>query len=78
VGGSASRIDFAVQKVGLGLEPASRLKDEFTADLHVERQLTKQWSVFGAYLWERSRSNETIASYSVNEGLLGVRWSWDK
>jgi hypothetical protein len=78
MGGSASRIDFAVQKVGLGINPPGRLKDEFAADLHVERELTKRWTVYGGYTWERSRSNETIASYTVNEGLLGVRWSWEK
>lgn len=78
VGGSAGRIDFAVQTVGVGIDPPARLKDEFTADLYVERQMTKRWAVFASYSWERSRSNEWIASYTVNEGLLGVRWSWEK
>jgi hypothetical protein len=29
-------------------------------------------------MWERNRSNEVIASYYLNEGLLGIRWSWEK
>lgn len=78
VGGSASRIDFGVQTVGVGIEAASRLKDEFAAEFRLDRRISSQWGVFGAYTWERSRSNDAIASYEVNEGLLGVRWSWEK
>lgn len=78
VGGSAARLDFAVQKVGIGIDPPARLKDEFAADLLVERKLDERWTAYAAYAWERTRSNDAFASYRVNEGLLGVRWSWDK
>jgi hypothetical protein len=40
--------------------------------------LSPQWGVFAAYKWERWRSNDRIASYVMNEGLLGLRWSWEK
>lgn len=77
-GASAGRLDFEVQRVGLGIDPPARLKDKFSADLHVERALDVHWTIFAGYSWERSRSNDRLASYTVNEGLLGVRWSWDK
>ena len=78
IGGSASRIDFGAQTVGLGIDPPSRLRDEFTGELYIDRKLGSRWAVFGGYTWERSRSNDAVASYTVNEGLLGVRWSWEK
>lgn len=78
VGASANRIDFGVQTVGLGISPPARLKDEFTGDLRVERKVSARWTIFAAYKWERSRSNDRIASYVVNEGLLGLRLSWEK
>lgn len=78
IGGAAVRVDFDVQKVGFGIEPPPRIKDEFSAELRVERKLARGWSVFGEYNWERSRSNDPVASYRVNEGLLGAAWSWDK
>ncbi len=78
MGGSAARLDFAVQKVGIGIDPPARLKDEFSADLLVERTLSDRWTAYAAFAWERTRSNDAFASYRVNEGLLGLRWSWDK
>ncbi len=78
VGGSASRLDFGVQKAGLGVDPPARLKDEFIAETYAERRLSARWTLFGSYLWERSRSNDAYASYRVNEGLLGLRWSWER
>lgn len=76
--GSAARIDYGVQTIGFGTAPAARLREEFAAELEVERALSAKWKLVGSYRWERSRSNDPIASYVVNEGLLGVRWSWDK
>jgi hypothetical protein len=76
--GTAARIDYGVQTVGLGIAPPARLRDEFTGELWVERKLNSKWLVFGGYTWERARSNDFVASYTVNEGLLGVRWSWEK
>lgn len=78
IDGAASRIDFGVQTVGIGVAPPARLKDEFSAELRLERKLSRRWTLLAAYTWERSRSNDTIASYRVNEGLLGMRWSWEK
>jgi hypothetical protein len=78
LGGSASRLDFDVQKAGIGIDPPSRLKDEFILDVHLERRLSARWTLYGSYFWERSRSNDAYASYRVNEGLLGLRWSWER
>jgi hypothetical protein len=78
VGGSASRVDFSIQKVGLGIDPPARLRDEFAGEFQVSRTLSSQWTIYGGYTWERWRSNDPVSSYTVNEGLLGVRWSWEK
>lgn len=78
LGGEAKRIDFHVQTVGFGIAPPPRIKDEFHAELHVERKLGRTWTALAEYTWERSRSNDAIASYVANEGLLGLRWSWEK
>jgi hypothetical protein len=78
ISGSAARLDYGVQTVGFGSEPPARIRDEFSAELRIERSLTKTWKAVASYRWERGRSNDPIASYRVNEGLLGVRWSWDK
>lgn len=79
--GSARRQNFAVQTVDSEVGESSRqprIKDEYSAELHVERKLSLRWTALGNYRWERSRSNDLLASYRVNEGLLGLRWSWDK
>ncbi len=76
--GSARRLDYELQTVGLGIAPPSRVKEEFSGELRVERRLSPSWSVFGEQRWERSRSNDPFASYRANEGLLGVVWNWDK
>lgn len=76
--GIARRIDHGIQTVGFGIDPPPRIKDEFSAELQVERTLGKRWTLLAGYTWERSRSNDLFASYRVNEGLLGLRWSWEK
>lgn len=76
--GTASRIEFPNQTVGRGLTPPIRYADEYSAEMRVERELSPRWTVYAGFNWERNRSNETIASYRVNEGLLGARWSWEK
>ncbi len=78
VGGTAGRVDFDVQTIGFGIAPPPRVRDEFSAELNVERQVTSRWTVIGKFAWERSRSNDPLSSYAVNEGLLGLRWSWEK
>ncbi|HEY1109464.1 MAG TPA: hypothetical protein VGE76_12545 [Opitutaceae bacterium] len=80
VRGAASRQDFAVRTVDAtdGGERPLRVRDEYSASLSVERTLSPHWTALGSYRWERSRSNDFYAGYRVNEGLLGLRWSWDK
>ena len=67
-----------MQTVGVGLNPAQRIRDEHEVELRVEKKVTARWSAIDGFRWERARSNERVASYAVNEGLLGARWSWEK
>ena len=76
--GSAKRRDFEVQTVGLGISPPALVKEEFAAELRVERKLSDRWTILAEYSWERSRWNDPIGSYRMNEGLLGGQWSWEK
>lgn len=76
--GLARRIDFDVQTVGFGIHPPARLRDDYSAELRIEQKLAARWTIFANYTWERSRSNDRFASYVMNEGLLGLRWSWEK
>ncbi len=78
LGGTVRRIDFGVQTVGIGINPPPRLKDEYSGELRLERKIARGWTALAAYEWERSRSNDRIVSYVVNEVLLGVRWSWER
>ena len=54
------------------------IKDEFAAEARVERKLSDRWTIVAEDRWERSRSNDEIANYHVNECLLGLRFSWEK
>lgn len=74
----AERMEWEVQTVGVGATPPARIKDGYDAALRVERELCGRWKLVAGYKWERTRSNVAIASYEVNEGLLGARWSWEK
>jgi hypothetical protein len=76
--GEAKHQLYAVQTVGVGFSPTPRVKDIFSAQLRVERKLTERWALFGEFNWDRNRCNDPIASYNMNEGLLGVRWNWEK
>jgi hypothetical protein len=76
--GAARRLNFSVQTVGISINPPPRIKDEYEVGLNVERKLSDRWTFLGSYAWERARSNDKVASYVVNEGLLGVRWSWER
>lgn len=78
LGGYARRVEFSGQTVGFGVAPPLRVRDDYEARLHVEHDLTKRWTVFAEYTWERNRSNDIFTSYFMNEGLLGVRWNWEK
>lgn len=75
---AARRVEFGIQTVGVGLNPSPRIRDEYEAELRVERRCSEKWSMIGGFRWERARSNERVASYEVNEGLLGARWSWER
>lgn len=75
---AARRVEFGIQTVGVGLNPAPRIRDEYDAEFRVERRFSGRWSLIAGFRWERARSNERVASYVVNEGLLGARWSWEK
>jgi hypothetical protein len=74
----AGRRNYELQTVDRGISPPPQIKDQYTAQLRAERKLSDRWTLFAEYNWERSRSNDTIASYVVNEGLLGARWTWEK
>jgi hypothetical protein len=75
---AAECLEFKVQTAGIGIDPPPRIKEEFSLRARLERKITTRWLLFGAYTWERSRSNDRVASYRVNEGLLGAHWSWEK
>lgn len=75
----ARRKEYELQTVPLlGILQPQLIKDEFAADLRVERTLSNRWTIFTADHWERSRSNDPVASYRANECLLGLRFSWEK
>lgn len=76
--GEAARRDYDLQTAGRGIAPPPEVKDEFATQLRVERKLSEAWTVFGEFDWERTRCNDPIESYRMNEGLLGARWSWEK
>lgn len=75
---AAKRREYGLQKVGVGVARPPRVRDAFESFVRLERTLTPNWTAFAEYLWERNRSNDAIASYNVNEGLLGIRWNWEK
>jgi hypothetical protein len=79
--GYARRNDFKVQNLAQlfpGFNPPKRNREEFSAELQVERNLGKQWTAFLGYNWGRSHSNDITSSYRTNESLLGARWTWEK
>jgi hypothetical protein len=78
VSGTARRVEFEVRTVGISATPTARLKDEYELAVAVERRLGGRWTLLGRYQWERIRSNDPVSSYRVNEGLLGVRWTWER
>lgn len=75
---AAKRREYGLQTVGVGVAPPPRVRDAFESFVRLERKLTPNWTAFAEYLWERNRSNDAIASYNLNEGLLGIRWIWEK
>ena len=76
--GRVRRVEFEFQTVGIGVAPPDRIRDEFVTHLRIERKLGRRWTAYAEYTWERNRSNDELASYILNEGLLGLRWNWEK
>ena len=74
--GGARRRDFSVQTVGIGLSPPLRVKEVYFGNFRVERKISDRWKMFAEDKWERSRCNDPVASYRVNESLLGLSRSW--
>lgn len=75
---AARRLEFVRQTVGIGVTPPPRIRDAFYLRLMVERKLTPRWSAYAEYTWDRNRFNDPLSTYSLNEGLLGLRWNWEK
>lgn len=78
VTGETRRKTYEKQIVGHGFSIHPVLKEEYTVNAAIERELSAKWTLFGEFRWERTRSNDLFASYRVNEGLLGCRWNWEK
>jgi len=71
--GSAKRIDYRVQTVGIGLAPPPRIEDAFDVTMRIERVISATWIVFADQHWERSRSNQIDFNYRANTVLAGVQ-----
>ncbi len=74
--GRATRYDYDTQEADVGINPPKRLKEEYLAQLRVERRLTERAQLFADYLWERSRANVPLTSYKVKTALAGLDWSF--
>lgn len=75
---SGARKTYAVQTVGFGIVTPARREDEVTARLRIERRLNPRWLVLAEISAERVRSNDALSAYRTKEGLLGLRWNWEK
>lgn len=75
---TARRVEYGLQTVGFGIYPPPRVRDAYFARILVERKLTAHWTAYAEYTWERNRCNDPVSSYFMNEGLLGIRWNWEK
>ncbi|HEY1111300.1 MAG TPA: hypothetical protein VGE76_21780 [Opitutaceae bacterium] len=74
--GRATRYDYDTQEADIGINPPKRLKEEYLAQLRIERRLTERALLFADYLWERSRANVPLTSYTVKTALAGLDWSF--
>lgn len=74
--GRAGRYDYDVQTQGIGIDPPKRLKEEFLAQMRVERQWTPRAVVYADVAWERSRSNDPLARYRTATASTGVDWAF--
>jgi hypothetical protein len=74
---SAAHYDFPVQKVGIGIAPENRHKNEYGLTVEATRRLTAAWSVVACYETERALSNDDRSRFRINTGYIGLKWSWD-
>lgn len=71
--GSAKRIEYRVQTVGVGINPPPRVEDAFDVTTRLERSLNDAWTIFAEYRWERNGSNQAEFNYRANTVLVGVQ-----
>jgi hypothetical protein len=75
----ARRLDYLVQKVGVGTDRPARIADAYDLSARLERDLGHNWSVFVENRWERTRSNVVDDSgahpfsYRTNMASAGVQ-----
>lgn len=75
----ARRLDYLVQKVGVGTDRPARIADAYDLSARLERELGHNWSVFVENRWERTRSNVVDDfgahpfSYRTNMASAGVQ-----
>ncbi len=74
--GRAGRYDYGVQLQGIGINPPTRLKEDFLVELRAEHRLTPRMSLFADVAWERSRSNDPLANYRGRTFASGLDWSF--
>ena len=75
---SVARKIYAVQTVGFGIVTPYRREDEVATRLRVERRINARWLALVELSTERVRSNDALSAYHSKEGLLGLRWNWEK
>ena len=74
---SATRYDFPVQLVGIGITPENRHKEEYRLSLAITRRLNAAWALVGYYETERALSNDDRSRFRINTSYVGLSWSWD-
>lgn len=70
--GRAGRYDYDVQTHGIGINPPFRLKEEFLVEARLVRDLSSRVSAYATFTWERSRSNDPLASYRAKTAVAGL------
>ncbi len=75
----ARRMDYLVQKVGVGTSRPARIADAYDLTGHVERDVGHNWAIFLENRWERRRSNVADDSgahpfsYRTNLASAGIQ-----
>lgn len=73
---SAGRYDYRVQTVDVGIAPPARMREDFTFGVTIDYTFNSRWTVLARHGWERSRTNESHASYRINSVSSGIAWSF--